>query len=762
MQAQSTLNLREIFDPIEKSLESPDDMLGKGLMMPFNNTNSGSRKLLYGTQREHVIPINDAETAFIQTGSEDEYGEWSSSLKYAKGNYKLIAKVPKFSKNPGHHYFSVFVNCDTNTIEMEERRCYKHITESYGYTINNDVLDNMKIGDDIPKGKLLQKSTCYDKYNNRKDGLNLTTAYISCAKTMEDGILISRSTQKRMVTPLIHHVSIVANDNDIPLNLFGQNDMYKIFPDIGEEVPEGILIGLRRENKEEILFAQTYSRLQDIMMSDDKFTVEGTVVDIDIRCNNPDNIANNPYYSQVKYYYDEDQLFCRNFVEVIESLGSVYTQSYDVRKMYYICKAKLDKTQFIKDRLFSNVIIEITLVEQNMIQIGDKLSDRYGGKGVVVDILEDEEMPVLSNGKIVDIIFNKSTCINRLNPGQLFEVEINHIAQRLLEHMETGVLSTDQCLEQYVKFLKLCGDQYGDYVDTTISMMNDGDRELLLNDILSYSGIFQVLRPISDSFTLDKLALVLKEFSWATQYEVLVPMRNSKGERIYRKARRPIICGTKYVYRLKQYAREKFSVCSLSSTNIRNENSRSKANKMFRALYTSTPIRFGEMETGNMGHMGMEYVIINLLMYSASPHARRLAGEEILRGDPFNINVKLDSDCVNTGVQILNTLLKTIGLKLTFEKEHKDLIKPLIKIPLIKLDEQKPNHLIKPIIKVDPRSYYDPTLIDRMWAAERGESGMLKPLRRYPLIKGSKCPNKYIYSPNLPEEMEALKKNEPE
>lgn len=749
--AQPTLNLQEIFEPIRKNLPEYDSMLGKGSMMPFNDTNSGGRKILFGTQREHVIPLNDAEVPFIQTGEEDQYGEYSSSLKIAKGDYQLIAKIPKFSNLPNHHYFCIFLNCTSNTVEVEERKCYKPTTEAYGYMLNNDKLDSTEIGTIIPEGTLIQKSVCYDEWNNRKDGLNLLSGYISCMQTMEDGIIISRSTQKRMVTPLIHRVSIVANDNDIPLNLFGYNEQYKIIPDIGEEVPEGILIGLRRENREEILFAQTYSRLQDIMMSDDKFTVEGTVVDMDIRCNNPDNIANNPYYTQIKHYYDENQLFCRNLVEVVESLGSIYTLSYDLEKLYYNSKKQLEGIQFLKDRPFSNIIIDVVLVEQNMIQVGDKLSDRYGGKGVVVAIYEDEDMPRLQNGKFLDIIFNKSTCVNRLNAGQLIETEINYIAQCLLDCMSTGVFSTNECLDIYLSFIEGCNPVHYGYLIDYISSLDDSEREMYLDDLLSYDGIYQSLKPISDSFTLDKLNALYQRFPWITQTKVEVPMHNSKGQRVYKLARRPIVCGTKYIYRLKQYAREKFSVCSLSATNIRNENSRSKANKLYRGLYTKTPIRFGDMETGNMGHMGMEFVIINLLLYSASPHARRLAGEQLLTGDPFNIDVKLDTECTNAGVQILNTLLKTIGLRLVFEKTKKELIPALTKHSLIKYDTILQPILRKPLHKIDPNAYYDPNMYDRMYAAEHGENGLKRPLLKYPLVKNMKVIDKYIYSYTPPE-----------
>ena len=47
---------------------------------------------------------------------------------------------------------------------------------------------------------------------------------------------------------------------------------------------------------------------------------------------------------------------------------------------------------------------------------------------------------------------------------------------------------------------------------------------------------------------------------------------------------------------VKQYAEEKFMATNLSSTNIRNENTKSKASREFRELHSNTPIRFGNME----------------------------------------------------------------------------------------------------------------------------------------------------------------------
>ena len=72
-------------------------------------------------------------------------------------------------------------------------------------------------------------------------------------------------------------------------------------------------------------------------------------------------------------------------------------------------------------------------------------------------------------------------------------------------------------------------------------------------------------------------------------------MIGSDGSLRYIQSRRPIVVGKQYIFRLKQYAEEKFSATSLSSTNIRNENTKSRVKKDFRELYPNTPIRFGKL-----------------------------------------------------------------------------------------------------------------------------------------------------------------------
>jgi hypothetical protein len=60
---------------------------------------------------------------------------------------------------------------------------------------------------------------------------------------------------------------------------------------------------------------------------------------------------------------------------------------------------------------------------------GDKLSNRHGTKGVVSRVLPDEDMPHLSDGTPVELLFNFGSLHMRLNFGQIREALMGRIAQ---------------------------------------------------------------------------------------------------------------------------------------------------------------------------------------------------------------------------------------------------------------------------------------------------------------------------------------------
>ena len=483
-----------------------------------------------------------------------------------------------------------------------------------------------------------------------------------------------------MEAPIYKKVRVIINNNDILLNLMGNGTTnYKSFPDIGEYIQNGILLASRREKKEERLFTQSYYRLSDILISDDKFTVEGQVIDIDIFCNNPEVLRESYYNQQLYSYYLNNMRYAQEVVNIVEPLINDPNChcSYELEKLYMRNKDIISGKQFIQDKVFSNVVIEFMVMEKKPIEKGDKISDRYGGKGVVASILPDELMPKLDNGDIVEAIFNSSGVVNRLNPGQLFETSITFRCSRLLDYYNQNKLSARTELDTYLEFLSYLSTTQYNYIKTFTNSMTDQELDFFMQSIKNDGGFNIALEPMSESITIDILAEIDKHFGKIfIPHSVMVPIRDSCGNIRYTNTRRTLICGKKYVYRMKQYAEEKFSVTSLSPTNLRNENTKSRSSKNYKSLYPRTPINFGNMELSNMLHLNVDNVITALMIYSASPMARRLT-EELLIGDPFNVDIRLDSESRNRNVEILYAYLKTQGLTLVFERVKKNKVKPM-------------------------------------------------------------------------------------
>lgn len=711
------INLKYI-EELEKRLPSQEYTICKTLKQPFSHTNSGSRKIMYGTQLEQTTQIINPEPPIISTGYEDKFGELSSNFIRAKNNYVVIDKISKFRHNPQIQYWLILLNTDNNQLTCLERISYNHITEFYGYLFNNDFLDNLAPGDGISKGSVIKKTTSYDEYNNRAEGLNLSILYNSGEDTKEDPVVISKSCAKKFLTPLIEKVEVKINDNDILLNLYGGDELnkYKTFPDIGEDVKNGILCAIRRELKdEEALFSQAWSRLKSIMMNDKKYLVDGKIIDIEVFCNNPEKLQGSMYNNQIKYYYDQSIEFANKFVNSVNALilnkdgtRNTLTMSYELQKMYRRCKDITEGKQFIHDKVFNNIIMNIYVQEEKPLIEGDKITDRHGGKGVVAKVLPDEMMPHYKRfGKFVpiDIKYNKSTCINRLNPGQLFELSLTHQTRELIEYIRTHKLTYDESFKLIYDFIRLVNPEQAEYLATLFKFHYEGsyvnyaedyevigynydeeqfERDMYIESIIQDGFIRLSIRPMSSGINQDKIREIYHAFPFMNKHEdLLVPIKGSNGKYRMTLARRKVVIGHKYIFRLKQLAEEKFSVVSLAATNIRNENSKSRMSKTHNAKFASTPVKvYGEMESSTiMAHLGIDYMYPEFMLKSSSPKARR-AHKKLLTGDPFEFEIDIDEDCTSQSAEIGQAYLKTIGLKYRFIKIEKFKKRPISMIPM--------------------------------------------------------------------------------
>lgn len=664
-----------------KNIQTMEQMLGKGLLQPFANTNAGARKLMHSTHRDHVFPLMKGEKAITETGYEIRFGDYSSSITATDSDYRVLAKISKYSFSPNHHYYLIVQDMRSNKLDVIERISYRHITESYGYLYNNEFLDSLQPGFVIPQDTIVQKSLAFDEYNNRQDGINLNVAYMALDDNMEDSVIFSDVAANKLTAPLIKPVTITINENDIPLNLYGNDKLYKSIPDIGEEIKNAVLIGLRKEKKDESLFMQSTQRLKELMLSDEKYTLHGRVIDINIYCNNPENL-DGLYNGQFKMYYNELQRMSAEIVSTITPYAAQnFEMSYELQKLFANAKRVTNRDLYIDKKLFSNIILEVIVLEEKELEAGDKTSNRYGGKGVVSKIIPQSMMPMFGDNEYVDVILNSSTMYNRENPGQIFELSLTHIGNEILKYISEGNATKDEAIELILRYISLISIEQATALNNYLSSLSDEDRYMYLENVINDGAIHLSIKPASESMDIDRLARIYDEFPFIEQNEIRVPIKGSNGQIRYVPARRRIVVGKQYMFRLKQFAEEKFSSTNLSATNIRNENAKSKANREYKELYSNTPIRFGNMESNDLNHIGSEHVVANMMVHSLSPHGRRLT-EQMYTQEPFHVDIRLDNDSKNRGAEIVSTYLKTIGKRIKFVKVRKKIKPAIVQCPI--------------------------------------------------------------------------------
>lgn len=239
-------------------------------------------------------------------------------------------------------------------------------------------MDELDVGDDINKDDVLYKSTSYDEDMNYRYGTNVKVMYTIENNTIEDAIVCSESFAKRLVSKEIETVKVSINDNDILCNIYGDNDDYKVFPDIGEFTKNKVLCAKRRIHNNQVLYDLKKSNLRKInFMNDSLYYIDGKIVDIVIYSNKtleelPDNIFNRQirkYLVMQTNFYEKVLNVC---TDIIKS-GSKY--SNDIAFYYKKAKDILDPDVKWREEssVFNNMVIEFLVEHDSPLTIGQKI-----------------------------------------------------------------------------------------------------------------------------------------------------------------------------------------------------------------------------------------------------------------------------------------------------------------------------------------------------------------------------------------------------
>ncbi len=359
-------------------------LVGQGDFPGANNVTRSAMNIKHHTQH---LTIDNPEFPMLYDGKENVAGENSSFYKKTDKDYKVIHIVKKYNELLKGKTFCAlyFLYCkDDDSYKVIERKEVENLTENFGFDYNNEILDNAEVGEIIPKGTVLTKSTSYDDNMNTSIGVNARTLYGTPPAVQDDAAIISESMAKRMVANKVNTIMIPLNENALFLNLYGDDDNYLGLPNVGDTINAGIIAATRTIKEERIFSDIRDSSLSIInLQSDQVFYGYGEVLDINVYCNNKKITKNKvnaqvlQYYNDAKWFYSEVYKICKNILNSGSTKIDKEINRWKRKAMDY-----LDPEAFwaLNDVRITNIMVEILFREKTPGKIGRKFTGRHGNK----------------------------------------------------------------------------------------------------------------------------------------------------------------------------------------------------------------------------------------------------------------------------------------------------------------------------------------------------------------------------------------------
>ena len=376
-------------------------------LIPFLQNNDIARALMGTQQMAQAVPLVKPESPIVGTGIEKEIAVNSNAVilaeddgvvDYADGNKVVMVYDNAKGKKKTEYQAVKFNQTNSDT-------CYNQYVK---------VVSGQK----VKKGDSLIEGPAVDD-GELAIGTNVTVAYmIFEGLEFEDGIVISDKLVKEDVLTSIHISDYTISVLETKL---GPEEITRDIPNISEDA-------LRNLDEEGIVAVGSKVKSGDILVG--KVAPKG---EVDLTA--------------------EERLLRAIFGEKAKDVRDNSLSMPHGEHGVVIGVKKVTKSD--NETLPAGTLEEITIyvAQQKKIEIGDKLAGRHGNKGVISAIIPSIDMPVLPDGRTVDIIFSSEAVLKRMNVGQILEASLGMAGKSLDKKYEGPSLQEipEQLIEDELK-----------------------------------------------------------------------------------------------------------------------------------------------------------------------------------------------------------------------------------------------------------------------------------------------------------------------
>ena len=351
-------------------------------MIPFLENDDANRALMGSNMQRQAVPLIRTESPIIGTGMEYKAAIDSGVVAISRTE-GVVSKVS-----------SREIQIKDSLGRVESYQLTKFMRSNQGTCINQRPI--VSLGDTVKVGDVIADGPATDNCEISL-GKNVLIGFMTWeGYNYEDAVLINeRLLREDMFTSIhIEEYEIEARDTKL-----GPEEITRDIPNVGEDV-------LRELDERGIIRVGAEVRAGDILVG--KVTPKG-----ETELNAEERLLR--------------AIFGEKAREVRDTSLRVPHGEYGI-----IVDVKVF-TRENSDELSPgvNMAVRCYIAQKRKISVGDKMAGRHGNKGVVSQVLSQEDMPYLPDGTPLDIVLNPLGVPSRMNIGQVLEVHLGRAAKAL-------------------------------------------------------------------------------------------------------------------------------------------------------------------------------------------------------------------------------------------------------------------------------------------------------------------------------------------
>ena len=338
-------------------------------MVPMKSMVKGQRVIMGARMFTQALPLVNGESPLVQSGL---FGSQDKSHEDKMGEHLGAIRADQLAQ---------VVSVTPDEIVLRHKDGTKKTIDLYNdMPFNRKTFwtqtSHVKPGDVVQPGQLLAGSNFTDKDGSAALGMNLRTAYLPFrGKNYEDAIVISQSAAKRLTSQHMYQHEAEWDEN----THVGKKAFVSLFP------------------------AEYDKKMLD-NFDDNGAIKKGTTVN----------------------YGDP-------LVLVAKKKDAVYGKVHRGRAGNFTNDTitwEHHSPGVVTDVEHTKKGVSVVVKNQSQMEVGDKLTGRFGDKGVIAEVVPDHQMPHDKEGNPFEVLVSPLGLISRVNPAQVVEAALGKVAAK--------------------------------------------------------------------------------------------------------------------------------------------------------------------------------------------------------------------------------------------------------------------------------------------------------------------------------------------